>query len=244
LERHRIPLVFISNGTRMELEFVRRRIGNTHPFITESGGGLFIPEGYFRLRIPDAAPVRHYHCISFARPYAETCEALDSAAAEAQVEVVGFHHMSAREVAENAGLPARAADLARLREYDEPFFFAGEESRSAARLAEVARARGWQVSRGERFWHFSSGAHVARALHRLMELFRQARHTRLRSVAIGWSSGHAPMLTAASRAVLLPAPDGNPDEQLARRVPGAKRAALGGVEGWNAAVEELLEKSS
>jgi mannosyl-3-phosphoglycerate phosphatase len=158
LERRHVPLVFASRGTRMEVEFVRRRLGNRHPFITENGGGLFVPEGYFRHRIPEATSVRHYHCVSFARPYAEACAALEEAAAEAGAEVVGFHQMSAREVAENAGLPPRFAELARLREYDEPFFFAGEEAAASRRLEEAAKTRGWRVTRGERFWHISGGA--------------------------------------------------------------------------------------
>ena len=240
LARRQAPLVFASRGTRMEVEFVRRKLENRHPFITENGGGLFVPEGYFRQRIPKSETIRHYHRISLARPYAEACAALEETAEEAGVEVVGFHNMSAREVAENSGLPARMADLARLREYDEPFFFAGEEVAASQRLAEAARTRGWQVTRGERFWHFSSGADVGAAVRRLMELYRAARHARVRSVAIGWSRHQFALLAAAGRAIALPASDGTYDEELAQRLPGARRTGASGPAGWNAAVMELL----
>ncbi len=240
LERRQAPLVFASRGTRPEVEFVRRKLGNRHPFITETGGGLFVPEGYFRQRIPESETIRHYHRISLARPYAEACTALEETAEEAGVEVVGFHNMSAREVAENSGLPPRVADLARLREYDEPFLFAGEEVAASRRLAEAARTRGWQVARGERFWHFSSGADVGAAVRRLMEFYRAARHARVRSVAIGWSLHQLALLAAAGRAIALPAPDGTYDEELAQRLPGARRAGPAGPAGWNAAVMELL----
>jgi len=241
LERRQVPLVFASRGTRMEVEFVRRKLDNRHPFITENGGGLFVPEGYFRQRIPESETIRHYHRISLARPYAKTCAALDEVAEEAGVEVVGFHNMSAREVAENYGLPPRMAELARLREYDEPFFFAGEEAAASRRLAEAARASGWQITRSERFWLFSSGADVKAAVDRLMELFRTARHARVRSVAIGWNRHQLALLSAAGRAILLPAPDGAYDEELAERLPAARRAGAPGPAGWNAAVMELLE---
>jgi len=241
LDRRQAPLVFASRGTRMELEFVRRKLENRHPFITENGGGLFVPEGYFRQRIPESETIRHYHRISLARPYAETCAALEEVAEEAGVQVVGFHNMSAREVAENYGLPPRMADLARLREYDEPFFFAGEEVAASRRLADAARKRGWQVTRGERFWHFSSGADVKAAVHRLMEMFRTARHARVRSVAIGWNHHQLALLSAAGRAIVLPGPDGTYDDELAKRLPAARRAGAPGPAGWNAAVMELLE---
>lgn len=240
LERRQVPLVFASRGTRVEVEFVRRKLENRHPFITENGGGLFVPEGYFRQRISDSETIRHYHRISYARPYADAWAALEETAEEAGVEVVGFHSMSAREVAENSGLPPRVAELARLRDYDEPFFFAGEEVAASRRLAEAARKRGWQVARGERFWHFSSGADVKAAVRRLTELYRTARHARVRSVAIGWSHHQFDLLSAAGRAIVLPAPDGTFDEQLAQRLPAARRAGTPGPEGWNAAVLELL----
>ena len=50
IERRNVPLVLSSNGTRAQLEPLRRKIGHAHPFITEGGGGLFIPDGYFAVR--------------------------------------------------------------------------------------------------------------------------------------------------------------------------------------------------
>jgi mannosyl-3-phosphoglycerate phosphatase len=244
LERRHVPLVFASRGTRAAVEFVRRRIGNRHPFITENGGGFFIPEGYFRQRIAEAVAIRNYHCISFARPYEQACAALEETAKEAGAEVVGFQQMSAREVAENTGLPQRMAEMARLREYDEPFFFAGEEAAASERLRLAARTRGWQVTRGKRFWHFSAGADVARAVGRVMELYRAARpQGRVRSVAIGSSRHELPLLAAAGRAILLPASDGSYDQEVAERLPAARQSAEGGIAGWNAAVLELLSAS-
>jgi mannosyl-3-phosphoglycerate phosphatase len=245
LERRLVPLVFSSRGTRVAVEFIRRRIGNRHPFITENGSGLFLPEGYFRQRIPEAVTIRNYHCISFARPYEEACAALEETAKEAGAEVVGFRQMSAREVAENTGLPQRIAEMARLREYDEPFFFAGEEAAASRRLELAAKTRGWRVTRGERFWHFSSGADVARAVRRVMELYRAARpQGRVRSVAIGSSRRHLSLLAAAGRAIVFPAADGSYDQELLERLPAARRSAEGGIAGWNAAVLELLSGSS
>ena len=244
LERRGVPLVLAGRGTRAEIEFARRRMENRHPLISESGGGLFLPEGYFRQRPPEAETIRHFHCISLAKPYAEACAELERAAAEAKAEVAGFHQMSAREIAENSGLPARWADLARQREYDEPFFFAGEEPRASRRLAEAAARRGWQVRRGERFWHISSGADMGRAVHRLLEMYRVARHARVRSVAIGSGAADLPLLKAAGRVWLLAGPGGEHDEKLLERLPGARRAEAGGPEGWAAAVMQVLETSA
>ncbi|MBI4746103.1 MAG: HAD-IIB family hydrolase [Deltaproteobacteria bacterium] len=43
-----IPLVLCSSKTRAEIEVYRKRLDNEHPFVSENGGGIFIPEGYFQ----------------------------------------------------------------------------------------------------------------------------------------------------------------------------------------------------
>jgi mannosyl-3-phosphoglycerate phosphatase len=243
LERRGVPLIFVSRGTRAEVEFLRRRLASRHPFITESGGGLFLPEGYFRQRPQDAVTLRHYHAIALARPYAEACAALEEAAAAARVEIAGFHQMSTREIAENCGLPRRLAELARQREFEELFFFAGEEAAASRRLAEAAGRRGWQVRRPPEagFWHISSGADVGRAVHTLLELYRKARHARVRAVAIGSSLADLPLLKAAGRAYVLTQRGGEHADEILDRLPGARRVETGGQEGWAAAVEGALE---
>ena len=45
------PLVLCSSKTRAELEVYRKRLANAHPFISENGGGIFIPIGYFSVSI-------------------------------------------------------------------------------------------------------------------------------------------------------------------------------------------------
>lgn len=39
------PLIFCSSKTHSEIERLRSRLHNAHPFITENGAGIFIPHG-------------------------------------------------------------------------------------------------------------------------------------------------------------------------------------------------------
>ena len=50
LERLEIPLIPASSKTRVEIEQLRQKLGNTHPFIVENGAAVFIPQGYFSSR--------------------------------------------------------------------------------------------------------------------------------------------------------------------------------------------------
>lgn len=241
LARRRVPLVLVTSKTRAEVEPLRRKLGNAHPFITENGGGIFIPHKYFPRHIPGAVRVARYHCVSLGRPYAEIVEALQEIAAEAGAEVVGFHQMNAREIAQNTGLPLREAELARQREFDEPFFFAGDEEAVRERFLELARARKLEIARGGRFWHLFAGSDKGRAVRELMKLYRGPGRTRLRAVGLGDSANDIPLLAAVDYPVVVQKPGGDYDPAIIEKLPRVHRAPAPGPAGWNQAVLRLLE---
>ncbi len=244
IERCRVPLVFCTSKTRSEVEVLRRELGNVHPFVTENGGGIFIPQGYFPIALPQATAVGRYHRIALARPYEEIVEELDRLAADTGTTVVGFRHMNAKEVARNAGLSPAEAKLARAREFDEPFFFAGATEAAERDFAEQARKRGLQLVRGGRFWHLFSGSDKGRAVRELMRLYRLARRTHVRAVAIGNSANDLPMLAAADVAILLPEHEGKLNTEVLSRLPSVRRGIRPGPAGWNQAILELLGEPS
>ncbi len=241
IERRSVPVVFCTSKTRAEVEILRREMGNAHPFITENGGGIFIPHGYFPQRIEGAVTVKTYHCLALARPYDEILEALDEIADEAGVEAVGFHKLSAKEIADNSGLNAQQVQLARQRDYDEPFFLAGATPKKEAAFVRLARERKLEVVRGSRFWHIHAGSDKGRAVRELMKHFRAGWHVKLRAIALGDSANDLPMLAAADAAVLLPKHDGGFDEAVTAKLPRITRGSAPGPEGWNKAVLKLLE---
>lgn len=242
LARRRLPLVLVSSKTRAEMDLLRRKLGNGHPFVSENGGGIFFPRGYFPGNVAGAVSASHqYLCIPLARPYAQITALLDTLAQETGASLVGFRQMSAREVAQNTGLAPREAQLARQREFDEPFFFTGSEQ-AQQRFLDAARQHGLTLTRGGRFWHAFAGSDKGRAIQRLMQLYRRALRgsARLRSVALGDSANDLPMLKAASVAVVIPKPGGAHDPTLTDALPRALLAPAPGPRGWNAAVLELL----
>jgi mannosyl-3-phosphoglycerate phosphatase len=241
LERRRVPLVFVTSKTRAEVEVLQRKVGRLEPFITENGGGIFIPHGYFPQRIEDAFTVGRYHCVALARPYAEIVEDLDAIAEEAEASIVGFHQMSAKEIAQNTGLPLKQAELARHREFDEPFFFAGAGEDRIQRFVHLAKLRKIEIVRGGRFWHAFSGSDKGRAVKHLMKLYRAALRSRQRAIGLGDSANDLPMLAAVDVAVLVAKPDGSHDPEVVRKLPRATRTSAPGPAGWNEAVLRLFE---
>jgi mannosyl-3-phosphoglycerate phosphatase family protein len=240
LGRRNIPLVLVTPRTRAEIEPVRRKIGHIHPFITESGGGIFFPDGYFNVRISGAVRNGRYLCISQGRPYAEVCEALDDIAEKCHVGVAGFHHMSAREIADNAGLRPRDAEVARSREYDEPFFFTSADEPAIAIFLKAAEEAGYQARKGHPFWHFSAGCDPARAVRTVTKLFRDTMRTKLRSVGISADPDDAPWLRAMDQAILLPERSAPLESAKASAPKGVSRGAAPGPAGWNEAIMNII----
>jgi mannosyl-3-phosphoglycerate phosphatase family protein len=242
LERRHVPLVLVTRGTRARLEPLRRKINHGHPFITESGGGLFLPDGYFPMHLEQAERVGRYFCVAFAQPYGRVTTALKEIAAEAGASVVGYSQMSNREIARNTGQTQREAELDRLREFSERFFFAGDAEAAAQRLLQSAVRHGWVAIPGNPFWELRSAnhGHEARAVRYLMRLYRKALRSRLSSVGIGSTARDSSLLSAVDQAVVLPLKDHQFDPQLLSLLPHEHRGPAPGPEGWNSAVLELL----
>jgi mannosyl-3-phosphoglycerate phosphatase len=240
IERRRVPLVFVTSKTRAELEVLRRKLGHGHPFVTENGGGIFIPRDYFNLRLEGARRAGRYQCFALARPYKEIVSALEELAAEAGVTVVGFHQMSAREIAQNTGLSVREAELARQREFDEPFFFAGAGEEDIHKFGQAARRRRFEFVQGGRFWHLAAGSDKGRAVRYLIKLYGRALRSRLRSVGLGDSPNDLSLLAAVDLAVLLPQLDGSFASNVLSQLPHVLRGTAPGPAGWNQAVLRIL----
>ena len=240
LDRRHIPLVLVTSRTRDEIEPLRRKLGHSHPFITESGGGIYFPDGYFNLKIPNAKRSGRYLCVALGRPYKEVCAALDEIAEETGVGVAGFHHMGAREIAENTGLKARDAELARSREFDEPFFFTTADEQAITRFVAAAKDRGFNACAGRTFWHFSSGCDAARAVRSLTKLFRDATRIKLRAVGIAPAAEDPPWLRAVDQAELLGATEA--DYDLPETIPPINRSSdnASGPAGWNTSILNII----
>ena len=116
-----IPLVICSSKTRAEIEFYRKLLQNTEPFISENGGGIFIPVGYFNTEIPYDRKVKDYLVIELGVRAETLKQALRVISNETGIEIRGFSDMSVEEVSMLTGLDEHTAALSKARDYSEPF---------------------------------------------------------------------------------------------------------------------------
>jgi mannosyl-3-phosphoglycerate phosphatase len=242
IERRKIPLVLLTRGTRAQLEILRRKIGHAHPFVTEGGGGLFLPDGYFALRLEGVKRAARYLCVPFGRTSEEAGAAVQDIAEQAGAEVVRYADMNAREISRNAGISEREAEASREREFSERFFFAGNADLAAPSFEKIATEQNWRIRHCEPFWELYSGNDEGKAVRYVTRLYREALRSRLRSVGIGASFEDLSLLTASDQAFILPSTAAHFDERLMSKIPNSVRIDVPGAAGWNQTVLELLSR--
>jgi hydroxypyruvate reductase len=230
------PLLLCSSKTSSEIEQYRNRLGNTHPFISENGGGIFIPRGHFPFPI-EAEESGGYQLIRLGQPYAEIRKAFIRLREESRAKVLGFGDMSPAEVAKLTGLSHDDAVLAMQRDFDEPFVFEGEPDTD---FLNAIKAAGLRWTQG-RIFHIMGKHDKGRAVDILMSIYRR-QYDGVTSIALGDSLNDLAMLAAADRPVLVRHRDGSCDERI--NLTGLMRTTLPGPAGWNEALLQLTARES
>jgi mannosyl-3-phosphoglycerate phosphatase len=218
LDHHGIPAVLLTSRTRLQMDEPRRKLSHTHPFIAEDGCGVFLPEDYFHLR-PQAstsqprgsATVRlgRFTCLPIAEPQPASSEALETLASETGVSVVPLRSLPPRELAQNTNLPLREAELARQRDFDELFFFAGASERDIENFQAAGRERNIQLRRRGVLWSLAIGASVRRCVGELSKLYDRALRSHARSVGVATPGQELDLFAACDRSILLSNKDHN-----------------------------------
>jgi mannosyl-3-phosphoglycerate phosphatase family protein len=236
MRRKGIPLILCSSKTKPEIEVYRRRLGNDHPFISENGGGVFIPEGYFPSFV-EGEIQDGYRLIRFGSPYQELRNALTDLRERLAIKVRGFGDMSAQEIAALSGLTGSEAALAKMREFDEPFIFEGSGAQAEVFLQAI-EARGYRWTRG-RFYHIIGENDKGRATTFLNGLYEK-KYGPLRTIGIGDSLNDLSLLRSVDRPVLVRKENGTYEDGIS--LPDLIRADGIGPRGWNRAIMELLSE--
>lgn len=240
LRAHSIPIVVVSSKTRAEIEPFRSRLHNEHPFIVENGGAVFVPSNYFPFQLKAATVHDQYHIVGLGTSYPRLRRALKEIEQELEVELRGYGDMPVEEVVIRTGLSRQEAELAKQRDYDEPFVVENEHCTLEA-LTQAITTRGLRWTKGDRFHHLMGVQDKGQAVRYLIECYHRQtdRHRdRLITVGIGNSLNDLPMLKAVDRPVLVQQPDGSYEQDI--KLPGLILAPGPGPIGWNRAVLSLL----
>ncbi|HVS87591.1 MAG TPA: hypothetical protein VHF01_05165 [Candidatus Acidoferrum sp.] len=243
LDQANVPCIWLTSRTRAQIDDPLRKLGHTHPFIGEGGSAVYIPEDYFHLRGEKSERRGRFLCIPVAQSQPAAAEALESLSAETGVPVVTLRSLSPRELAQNAGLPQREAELARQRDFDELFFFAGASDSDIDRFLREARQRKLQLRPQGVLWSLAVGASVPRCVRELAKLFDRALHTHAKSIGIAPLDQADELFPACDRNLLLIAQSREEALVLPPGSPRTKRIHLHAPDAWEQVLAQITAKN-
>jgi mannosyl-3-phosphoglycerate phosphatase len=182
-------IVFCSSKTRSEIEFYRKAIGITEPFIAENGAAIFIPKSYFPFSYACTKTAR-YNIIRLGASYETLREKLAKIKRKTAAKIVGFGDMTLEELARDTGLPLNLAKLAKKREHDEPFRIV-EGNKSS--ILNAIKNEGLHCTEGGRYFHLTGNTDKGKAIAVLKSLYCQM-FGRVETFGVGNGPNDFPML--------------------------------------------------
>ena len=203
LDQLQIPCVWISNRSRMQLDEPRRRADHAEPFIAEDGCAVYLPEDYFHLKPTKTIRLGRFTCIPVARQLPAAADALEAISESSGVPVVPLLSLSPRELAQNTSLPNHDAELARQRDFDELFFFAGASDQDIVRFQSMAKEQKLSLREYGPFWSLAVGADMRRCIRELGDLFDRSLHGHTHRFAIAAGAESANIFASCDRRIRL-----------------------------------------
>jgi mannosyl-3-phosphoglycerate phosphatase len=239
IKKSRIPLILTTSKTRREVELLQMELGINEPFIVENGAAIYFPSGYtkfFTDEINQQPPFQVAQIIQLGISYDKIRTFINDV--REQFGIKGFGDMPAQEISDITGLSLMRAELAKAREYTEPFIMNANSDIYA--LQGLAIQRGIKITTGGRFHHMI-GAYQDKgeAVKLVRNIFDQKFGEKHLLLGLGDSINDIPMLNNVDIPVLIPNPIKG---YLEASFPGMIRATNPGSRGWNEVVERLLHE--
>jgi mannosyl-3-phosphoglycerate phosphatase len=235
--RKGVPVVMVSSKTGAEMTALAAEMALSAPFISENGGGIFVPEKAFD-HPPDGAIYQAgFWKYALGTPYAALVSALRLIRQELDWDIRGFSDMDAGEISRLTGLGPSEARLAAQRDFDEPFVVFGQTKPDEESLIHAAQKRGLRVTAGGRFFHLHGASDKGLAMEKVLGWYRASRRG-VTAVALGDSPNDFPMLERAAYPVLIRSRRAFPE--LHQVIPRLIVTDQIGPRGWNQAVLDIL----
>ncbi|MEF8879068.1 MAG: HAD-IIB family hydrolase [Candidatus Thermoplasmatota archaeon] len=198
LRKEKIPWVMCTSKTRAEINFWRKKIGNRHPFISENGGGIFIPKNYFDFQFNFDREERDLLVVELGCKYEELLKAIKVLKSEYRIK--SLIDMDVSEIVEDLGLDEKQAELARKREYDIPFRILGEDEKKD--ILDEIKDMELHFTSGGRYYHLTGGNDKGQAVDILSDLYKK-KYGEIYTIGIGDSYNDFSMLDAVDEGYLV-----------------------------------------
>ena len=231
-----IPLILTTSKTRAEIQRLQQQLGLNEAFISENGGGIFLPPGHAMQDAKVFEQFDGYRGMLFGRSYDFIRKIFEKF--RESYKIKGFGDMSVEEIIQLTGLGREDAILAARRDFTEPFIFLSEPR--PHELQNKVKAYGLNITRGGRFYHLMGGGQdKGRAVTETTRLFQAGSKNKIITVGLGDAQNDYFMLKVVEIPVLIPRPDGTCETM---DIKGVRKASFPGSRGWGIVVADILDE--
>lgn len=237
-QKKEIPIILSSSKTRAEIEFYRKKMKNTHPFIVENGGAVFVPKDYFSFPFPYDKELDWFLVLELGTFYLQILEIFESIRKETGIPIKGFAELTEKEIAFLCGLSLNETELAKKREYDEPFLIEGGE-REVEIIKKKIEEKGMNYAWGGRFHHLLGKNDKGKAVEILKKLYENQFFS-ISTIGMGDNLNDFPMLLAVDHPVFFKE-KGCPLPETLSSIKNLTIIDGAGPQAWNEAILHFLE---
>lgn len=210
-----------------------KKLNIQEPFISENGAAIFFPESYRGFDLDSYPIVEGYRVVLLGKEYNFITSYLETV--RVKYGLTGFNQMSLEEVMKQTGLSKQNAEMAKNRDFSEPFLI--EDSSLVPLLEKEAKIYGLKITQGGRFFH-CIGAYQdkGKALEIAQAIYRRNGYE-AQSIALGDGKNDESMLLSSDIAIQIP---NHENEFVKMDVPNVIKAKYSGPKGWADSLKEIL----
>ena len=180
------------------------------PFISENGGGIFIPSDYFNIEYEYTKKVGAYNVIELGTNYDIIRDILKKIRTELNINIIGFGDLSIKELKADTGLDMESARRAKIREYDEAFKIDSRDKNIEKKVSKLIKYHGFNYTKGGRYWHIMGDNDKGMAVKKLTDLYKKE-YDNVKTIGIGDTLNDLPMLQSVDIPLLVQKYNGTHD---------------------------------
>jgi mannosyl-3-phosphoglycerate phosphatase len=196
----KIPLIFVTSKTKIEVEKLQQEVGIKEPFIVENGAALFIPKGYQEFELDFLKDYEDKKVLIIGKTYNQILNFYNQYKEEFGLK--GFSDMSVEEISDYTKLDKDSVILAKQREFTEPFIL--EDITKLEKLRNLASAFNIDITQGGRFFHLIGEIqNKGIAVKKTIELFEKLYEQKIDSIVLGDGENDKEMLEVATTPIVI-----------------------------------------
>ncbi len=227
ISEEKIPLVFTTSKTKIEVELLQKKVGIEEPFIVENGAALFIPKNYQNFNLDFLTDFEDKKVLVLGKTYKQILNFYNEYKEE--FGMVGFSDMSDEEIADVTNLDIKSVQLAKQREFTEPFIL--KDITKLQKLKNLASTDKIKITQGGRFFHLiGENQDKGIAVKKSIALFEKLYNEKLKTIALGDGENDIKMLEVVDVPIII---KNHKDEYLKTDIKNIQKSSFQGSLGWN-----------